>query len=950
MQVTDSGGAVLEQDLLVQVTGSNDPPTLITLSAESVTEGLPIGHIVGNLSASDPDPGDSHTFRIAGGRDSKSFSIQSNQLRTAAIFDRETKDTLEVTIRGIDAAKAYTDHTFYLTVDNANDAPTSITLTNHEVSEAQPTGTLVGTLGTTDPDVIPILSLPLHLHLLEKWDVPVSSSTATNYLNEDDLEKELLSAINAIFSTARIEFTLGRIHSEDVSKRFANEAAEQDAINNLVQGNELATTLHGLMDPDLLEPGAFHLYFAPYIGKNTTHHPMKAFHGHAFVGQWTDAQEGDLQKTDLPSAATQALLAVLGAENFNFDTDTIRAIRVQAASSSPVFNPPTAPTMPLRAESGFANISVPDKEYHFDLGGNNVWVPYASNHSISQANTSIQRIILLSQGVDDQLSPVWNTLAQNIADEALTEKTLLVAPQFLRADQLGNSTATGLLHWPSSEAQLYGGLSSLSATQINSNPDSTPAGGKKIDLYHRDSDYPAYPEKGHSELVTEFVEEMKKNPAGFAFLHLTHPDSVGHGHGWGSDNYHNSIRAVDADLALVFDLVENNSKFKDKTVLLLTADHGGGGGRLYEHTTPTHPLNFTIPFYTWGQGVSTGADLYALNASTRTSPDAATNPAYSGESAQQPIRNGDIANLAAKLLGLGPVPGSWINAKQDLSIGSSSDIKHVIAISVDGLRPNDIAELGPSELPQLHRFRNEGAFTDNARTDVFITRTIPNHSSMMTGRGTLDINGVGTGHNQTENHDSGGTLHDNNGSYTHSIFDVAKDGGHRTVLFANKSKFALFERTWDGTWSNRGEDNGTTPQRTSTFAVLDHILDALTNDRNQYPNLEEVVLVGHGDGANLLQRYAASNQFEIDFRKNRKLPVRYVLLAPDNFMFFNRERPTNKGNFAVPDSPPDNFNDYPYGTNYLFEYLNTTGIDNLLDNYPVRDVTYLVGAKGQEYR
>ena len=242
---------------------------------------------------------------------------------------------------------------------------------------------------------------------------------------------------------------MGRIHSEDVSKRFANEAEEQDAINNLgVQGNELATTLHGLMDPDLLEPGAFHLYFAPYIGKNTTHHPMKAYHGHAFVGQWTDAQEGGLQKTDLPSAATQALLAVLGAENFNFDTDTIRAIRAQAATKRPVFNPPTAPSMPLRAESDFANISVPDKEYHFDLGGNNVWVPYASNHAISQSNTSIRRIILLSQGVDDQLFTVWNTLAQNIADEALAEKTLLVAPQFLRADQLGNSTATGLLHWP----------------------------------------------------------------------------------------------------------------------------------------------------------------------------------------------------------------------------------------------------------------------------------------------------------------------------------------------------------------------------------------------------------------------------------------------------------------------------------------------------------------------
>ena len=74
---------------------------------------------------------------------------------------------------------------------------------------------------------------------------------------------------------------------------------------------------------------------------------MKAYHGHAFVGQWTDAREGGLQKTDLPSAATQALLAaVLGAENFNFDTDTIRAIRAQAATKRPVFNPPTAPSMP----------------------------------------------------------------------------------------------------------------------------------------------------------------------------------------------------------------------------------------------------------------------------------------------------------------------------------------------------------------------------------------------------------------------------------------------------------------------------------------------------------------------------------------------------------------------------------------------------------------------------
>ena len=321
-------------------------------------------------------------------------------------------------------------------------------------------------------------------------------------------------------------------------------------------------------------------------------------------------------------------------------------------------------------------------------------------------------------------------------------------------------------------------------------------GGPKIDAYVLDGNYLHNPSQVPFPYVTNYLDAMRDSPFHFSLFHFAGPDSAGHAAGWGSDAQKTAIEAVDAELGRIFELVENEAALAGKTVLLLTSDHGGGGGWTHGHTLPTHKDNFTIPFYVWGPGVTKG-DLYDLNATTRTAPDATANPAYSNDTASMPIRNGTVANLALSLLQLPPVPGSWINYKQDLSVGQPSGVEQVIAISVDGLRPKEIQDLGQEKLPNFYRFRNEGAWTDNARTNVTITLTLPNHTSMLTGRGAADVDGLGQGHRQSINTYVGGTLHQNiGGEHMASVFDVVHDNGLRTSLRANKSKFDLFKASY----------------------------------------------------------------------------------------------------------------------------------------------------------
>jgi hypothetical protein len=188
-------------------------------------------------------------------------------------------------------------------------------------------------------------------------------------------------------------------------------------------------------------------------------------------------------------------------------------------------------------------------------------------------------------------------------------------------------------------------------------------GRDKIDAYFFQDDGPPHYSEGMNR---RFLADMAAKRFNYAFVHYRDCDSAGHGFGWGSPEYLQGVASVDTCLANVLQLVESDPQLKGRTAIIVTADHGGVGTN---HGECELCVNYTIPVFVWGAGVGCG-DLYTINRDTRVEPGE-TRPEYASD--HQPIRNGDTGNLALQLLGLGPIPGSVINARQDLRTAAAGD-------------------------------------------------------------------------------------------------------------------------------------------------------------------------------------------------------------------------------------------------------------------------------------
>ena len=154
--LTVSDGALTTQRTFsVDVTPTNDLPVMAPQSF-AVNENCLVGTVVGTVIATDIDAGAVLTYSIDAGNISGAFAIDSatGEITVAnpAALDFETTPLFQLTVSVTDSVGAPQSATVTINLNDLNEVPTSLSLSNASINENSPVGTPVGQLTSTDVD------------------------------------------------------------------------------------------------------------------------------------------------------------------------------------------------------------------------------------------------------------------------------------------------------------------------------------------------------------------------------------------------------------------------------------------------------------------------------------------------------------------------------------------------------------------------------------------------------------------------------------------------------------------------------------------------------------------------------------------------------------------------------------------------------------------------------
>ena len=131
-------------------------PTIgLNLDKETIDENTAPNSVIGQFSTTNPDNGDTFTYELVAGEgdtDNQAFTIDGNQLKIKGSPDFETKSNYNIRVKTTDGEGESLEKQLTINVNDINEAPTALNLSNTAINENEPANSVVGTFSTNDPD------------------------------------------------------------------------------------------------------------------------------------------------------------------------------------------------------------------------------------------------------------------------------------------------------------------------------------------------------------------------------------------------------------------------------------------------------------------------------------------------------------------------------------------------------------------------------------------------------------------------------------------------------------------------------------------------------------------------------------------------------------------------------------------------------------------------------
>jgi hypothetical protein len=149
----DIGGTDRGAVHILRLAPTNQAPTGLDLSANTIAENAAINTVIGTFTTTDAASTFTYTLVAGtGSTDNASFTISGNQLQSAVMFNFEATTTRSIRVRTTDAGGLFFERSFTINITNVDETPLGLGLSNTTILETIANGAAVGNLSTTDPD------------------------------------------------------------------------------------------------------------------------------------------------------------------------------------------------------------------------------------------------------------------------------------------------------------------------------------------------------------------------------------------------------------------------------------------------------------------------------------------------------------------------------------------------------------------------------------------------------------------------------------------------------------------------------------------------------------------------------------------------------------------------------------------------------------------------------